>query len=238
MQELIRVTETPEGERVVSAKELYEFLGMDKSQWARWSKKNIEENDFAIENQDWQGFDLMSSSKNGAMTKDYALSLDFSKRLSMMARTEKGEQLRNYFIECEKALKENVKPKTQAELFLESAKMLVEQEQRLSQVETKLAQIEESRNVATQELLLAERSTESIPEETTRAKIRRIINQYCNAKNADQRSVWNVVYDRLYYRYGVNLRAIVKNKNESTLKVAERLGHLDKIYAICSYEFH
>ncbi len=128
------------------------------------------------------------------------------------------------------------KPKTQIELIIESALALQQHEQRLNQVEDKLAKLEESRNLATEQLLLAERSQEKLPEETTRVKIRRLVNQYCNAKNADQQSVWRVVYDRLYYRYGVSLRAVVKKNNENMLDVAERLGHLDKIFTICSNE--
>lgn len=130
----------------------------------------------------------------------------------------------------------NQKPKTQIELIIESALVLQQHEQRLNDVENKLAQLEESRNLAIQELLLAERSQEKLPEETTRVKIRRLVNQYCSAKNADQQSVWRVVYDRLYYRYGVSLRAVVKKNNENMLDVAERLGHLDKIFTICSNE--
>jgi prophage antirepressor-like protein len=124
----------------------------------------------------------------------------------------------------------------QAQSMIDAKKDIAEVKQEVLEVKSKLAQIEESRNLATQELLLAERSKESLPEETTRVKIRRLVNQYCNAKNADQRSVWYVVYDRLYYRYGISLRSIVKKNNENMLDVAERLGHLDKIFAICSNE--
>jgi paraquat-inducible protein B len=46
---------------------------------------------------------------NGNETKDFSLTLDFAKRLAMMTRTEKGEQARQYFIECEKQLKEQNK---------------------------------------------------------------------------------------------------------------------------------
>jgi prophage antirepressor-like protein len=162
-------------------------------------------------------------------------------RLVLKSKKKEAEKFESWV--CDEVLpairktgKYESKPKTQIELIIESAIALQQQEQRLAQVENKLAQLEASRNVATQELLLAERSTQALPEETTRVKIRRLINQYCTAKNADQRSVWHVVYDRLYYRYGVSLRAIVKSKNENTLDVAERLGHLDKIFAICSNE--
>jgi phage anti-repressor protein len=86
----------------VSAKELHSGLELDKSQWSRWSKKNIVNNDFFLENKDWVGFDIMS---NGNETRDFAISLDFAKHLAMMARTENAHNYRNYFIKCEEELK-------------------------------------------------------------------------------------------------------------------------------------
>lgn len=99
--ELIRISEQ-NGKQAVSARELYEFLGFNKAHWNRWYNKNIVENQFALEYDDYEGFTLMV---NGNETQDFALSIDFSKKISMMARTEKGEQARKYFIECEKKLK-------------------------------------------------------------------------------------------------------------------------------------
>ncbi|GEM_PF-2893330 len=80
----------------VSARNLYDFLGFNPSQWSRWYKKNIENNPFAIENIDYVGFDIMS---NGNITRDFSLTVDFSERISMMAKTEKGEEIRVYFQE-------------------------------------------------------------------------------------------------------------------------------------------
>ena len=40
MEELIKVTEK-NGEQLVSARELYEFLELDKSNWSRWAKKTL-----------------------------------------------------------------------------------------------------------------------------------------------------------------------------------------------------
>lgn len=39
---------------------------------------------------------------NGNKITDYVLSIDFAKRIAMMARTEKGEEVRRYFLACEK----------------------------------------------------------------------------------------------------------------------------------------
>jgi anti-repressor protein len=112
--ELIKINTTDKGTQAVNAKELYEFLGFDMSNWKRWYSKNIINNQFAIENEDWMGFVIMTS---GNETKDFALSIDFAKKLAMMSRTEKGEQARKYFIECEKTAKQAPKQLTRAEIL-------------------------------------------------------------------------------------------------------------------------
>jgi phage anti-repressor protein len=85
--------------QTVSAKVLYDFLEYDKSQWSRWYRKNIEEDSFFSEGTDYIPLDIMS---NGNETKDFQLTIEMAKELSMMARTEKGKQARQYFIELEK----------------------------------------------------------------------------------------------------------------------------------------
>lgn len=132
MNELIKIVEN-NGKQAVSARELYEKLGFDLSQWSRWYKKNIAENKFAIQGQDYIQLDIMSR------TLDFALSIDFAKRLAMMARTETGEQIRNYFIEVEKR---TTKPLTQLDILAQSVQILQAQEKRLTQVEDKVALIE------------------------------------------------------------------------------------------------
>ena len=118
MNELIPLqSQTIDGNAVetVSARELYEALGLDKSHWSRWTKKNILNNQFAVENSDYVGFAIVV---NGNETTDYALVIDFAKKLAMQVKTMQGEQVRQYFIECEKKLKENqakLAPKTYAE---------------------------------------------------------------------------------------------------------------------------
>lgn len=103
--ELLPINEN-NGQRAVNARDLYLFLGYDKSQWARWYTKNIINNDYAEEGVDYQTFDIVS---NGNATKEFALSIDFAKELSMLARNERGKQARRYFISCEKAAREFAK---------------------------------------------------------------------------------------------------------------------------------
>ena len=87
----------------VSAREMYDTLGLDKSHWSRWSKSNIVDNPFALENVDYVGFAIVV---NGNETTDFALTIDLAKKLAMQVRTHKGEMVRDYFLTCEKKLKE------------------------------------------------------------------------------------------------------------------------------------
>ncbi|MFN7931543.1 MAG: phage antirepressor KilAC domain-containing protein [Blastocatellia bacterium] len=91
------------GKACVSAREMYEALGLDKSNWMRWYVKNIQDNPFALAGVDYEGFVIKT---NGNESRDFALSLDFAKRLAMMVRTSKGEEVRSYFLECERLAQE------------------------------------------------------------------------------------------------------------------------------------
>ena len=102
MKELIKV-ENKQGKQIVSARDLYIGLGLNRSEWSRWYKRNIEKNEFFKENIDWVGF-ITTPNRGGKPTQDFAITLDFAKHIAMMARTEKSHEYRNYFIECEQRL--------------------------------------------------------------------------------------------------------------------------------------
>ena len=116
MKELIKISEQ-NGQQVVSAKELYQKLGYDMSNYKRWYEKNIINNDFAVKNEDYTELVIKTRSK------EFALTLEFSKKLSMLARTKKGERVRNYFIEVEK----KVQNLTVSQSPLQLLKMAVEE---------------------------------------------------------------------------------------------------------------
>jgi phage anti-repressor protein len=136
MNELIKIVERG-GKKAVSARELYEFLGLDSSQWSRWYQKNILNNKFAIENEDFFELDIMSRSK------DFALSIEFSKKLSMMARTEQGEKARQYFIECEKELVNNKMALSEAQIILQTLQHVQVQSKAIESHEERIKAIEQ-----------------------------------------------------------------------------------------------
>ncbi|WP_162387716.1 Rha family transcriptional regulator [Spirosoma endbachense] len=116
------------------------------------------------------------------------------------------------------------------------ADYLRQHDQRIADLEQQLKQMLDSQQQAARSLLDVPRSTEPLPIETTRIKIQRIVNGYCRVNNLKQQDIWRRVYDRLYYLYHVNIRAHKRSERESWLDVAERSGHIEKIYAIVSAE--
>lgn len=102
MKELIKITEK-DGKKAVNARELHAFLE-SKQEFANWIKGRIEKYGF-VENQDFESFDNVVKRETGAtVRKEYDLSIDMAKELSMVENNEKGRLARKYFIECEKAV--------------------------------------------------------------------------------------------------------------------------------------
>jgi len=85
----------------VSARELYLGLGLAAQHWSAWSKTNIEQNEFFLQGVDFIQLPTMGSASSPNPPKDYAISIDFAKHISMMAKTSKGHEYRNYFLELE-----------------------------------------------------------------------------------------------------------------------------------------
>lgn len=87
--------------QTVSARELHEALGV-ASRFSRWFETNKE---MFVEGEDYNKCTLSTFVNNGAVREleDYNISVLMAKHLSMMSRTEKGKEIRNYLIDLEKA---------------------------------------------------------------------------------------------------------------------------------------
>lgn len=124
MNDLIKIEKNKEGVETINARDLYEFLEV-KSDFKNWIKNYIKDFDFK-ENQDFISFGKnLPKPKGGRPSKEYHISINMAKELSMLQRTEKGKQAREYFIACENKLKEIIQPKTAlefAELFVAAEK--------------------------------------------------------------------------------------------------------------------
>lgn len=106
MKELIKISEQ-NGRNAVSARELHLFLEV-KEKFTEWIKRMFEYG--FTQNADYQSLSDFSEKPNGGRPSiDYALSIDCAKEISMLQRSDKGKEARQYFLECEKKLK-NLQP--------------------------------------------------------------------------------------------------------------------------------
>nr|DAV13801.1 MAG TPA: antirepressor protein [Caudoviricetes sp.] len=100
MNELIKITEY-KGNQAVSARDLHKFLEITE-RFSSWFERMLQYG--FVENIDYQGCEFFNALANQTLT-DYALTLDCAKEISMIQRSKKGKEAREYFIECEKQLR-------------------------------------------------------------------------------------------------------------------------------------
>lgn len=136
---------------MTTARKLYDFLELGAGQFARWAKTNIENNEFYEEGTDWVGFDIVS---NGNRCKDYKITTDFAKHLSMESHSSKGKIARQYFVTVEDKAKEmainrsKLSPQMQMFYAIADVQARVELEQKkqaeqISKVETTVSNMKE-----------------------------------------------------------------------------------------------
>lgn len=91
--------------QTVDARHLHAFLKVGKV-FGAWINERIEQYEFA-ENVDFVVFsETGNNPQGGRPSKEYALSLDMAKELSMVERNDRGKRARQYFIQCERRAKD------------------------------------------------------------------------------------------------------------------------------------
>jgi anti-repressor protein len=90
--------------KTVDARDLHKFLG-SKQQFSNWIRKRINEYGF-VEGVDYLINKIIYQVKSGAKYRlEYLITIDMAKELGMVEKTEKGREVRRYFIDCEKTMR-------------------------------------------------------------------------------------------------------------------------------------
>lgn len=147
--ELIKIAKDEQGNSVVSGRELHEFLEVN-TQYTKWFNRMAEygftENvDFAVIVKN-----VYDEKVFGGVRKitDHAMTLNMAKEISMIQRTDKGKQARQYFIEVEKAFKEQYRlPQTPEEKLALTMEVTTRINKRLGKVEEKIIEIENKQEI-------------------------------------------------------------------------------------------
>ena len=146
MNELIKVTQDENGNSVVSGRDLHEFLGV-QTKYTQWFERMVSYG--FTENVDFIGFSQKREKPtDGRPAIDHALTLDMAKEISMIQRTEKGKQARQYFIEVEKAFKEQYRlPQTPEEKLALTMEVTTRLNKRIGKIEEDLEDIKNKQEI-------------------------------------------------------------------------------------------
>ncbi|CAI3512571.1 antA/AntB antirepressor family protein [Enterococcus cecorum] len=146
--ELIKIRTNENGEQLVSGRELHEFLEVNEK-YTQWFKRMVEYG--FTENVDFIGLSEKSEKLGGRPRVDHAMTLDMAKEISMIQRTEKGKQARQYFIDVEKQYKETQKrlPNTREAIQQLLLQGVEEVNQRVDDMEERLSNVEENAKLDT-----------------------------------------------------------------------------------------
>lgn len=202
---------------MTTARALYSFLEMPSQNFARWAKTNIESNEFYEENKDWWGFFTM---KNGNECKDYRLTTDFAKHLSMESHSSKGKIARQYFVHVEDGMKElasrfqNMSPELRAVLVVD---------QRVTRVEKKADTLEERFNDFEQNLPLLPEDADDVSKEVKKRVVEILGGKDSNAyhdKSLSQK-VFMDAYRNLKSNFDVSsYKAIKRSRRDMAVQIA------------------
>lgn len=207
---------------MTTARALYNFLQLRPGNFARWCKSNIVENQFAEEGTDYLRFFIDEETPTGGkiQREDYRLTASFAKKLSMMAKSEKGEQARKYFVGVEDGMKElaarfkNMSPELRAVLVVD---------QRVTRVEKKADTLEERFNNFEQNLPLLPEDADDVSKEVKKRVVEVLGGKDSNAyhdKSLSQK-VFIDAYRNLKGNFDVSsYKAIKRNRRDMAVQIA------------------
>ena len=225
--ELIRIEKRNGKDFVSSLKEIYLDAGMDSSNWTRWCAKNIEENKFFSENEDYQLFVIKT---NGRDSKDFVCTIDMAKHLVMQMATDKAFAYRQYLIDFENKNKVKL-PATYKEALLALVAAEEEKEQLALTISKQQTLIEHKTEIIT-----------GLTDEVDVFKKKDIINRIIKNSGSLYRERYNEIYSAFKNTYHIDLPVRSKSYNAkqtkkkdqlSVISYAEKFGHIDQMYKVC-----
>lgn len=229
MTELVKV-EVKNGEQLISARELHEFLEVkrDFSTWIkdRINKYGFEEGvDFVVMWSDPKTGDAVefNGNVNSMVAKgfntNYILKISMAKELSMVENNDKGSIARKYFIECERKLKEVTVDSYMIEDRVERAKKWIE-EQELHQLELK----EKDTKIEQQQVKIAEvkDTVNKITEGVDVALLAKTTTDYVKKLVIRSGKKYSAVYNDIYELLGRRLNIDINVRHSNFCKAEEK----------------
>ncbi|KAL3949366.1 toxin Bro [Lactobacillus hilgardii] len=144
MNELIKTFKQNDGSVAVDGRDLHDFLEVE-TPYRIWIQRMIEYG--FTENFDFAGFEQKSTKPQGGRPQvNHALTLDMAKELSMIQRTDRGKQARQYFIAMEKRAKAKQQlPQTPEEKIMLLLQNANEDNKKINQIDNRVKDLEHNK---------------------------------------------------------------------------------------------
>lgn len=113
-------------QQAVSARELHDFLGITE-RFSSWFDRMLAYG--FSESSDFEKCKTFNASNREL--EDYFISVDMAKEISMIQRSDKGKQARQYFLECERKLKGQTVTPAIPQSFAEALQLAADQAKQL-----------------------------------------------------------------------------------------------------------
>lgn len=113
-------------QQAVSARELHDFLEMTE-RFSSWFDRMLAYG--FSESSDFEKCKTFNASNREL--EDYFISIDMAKEISMIQRSDKGKQARQYFLECERKLKNQTVTPAIPQSFAEALQLAADQAKQL-----------------------------------------------------------------------------------------------------------
>lgn len=211
---------------MTTARKLYEFLGMDKSNYSRWVRNNVTENQFAEENIDYLRFVFNDETPTGGIVdrEDFKLTSRFAKKLSMMQKNERGEEARDYFTHVEEKAKEMAINRSQLSPQMQMLMGMVETQAR-QELEQK-RQAEQLNRIEEKQNMLAETFRKPSDKEDFKAWCKKCISRITKSpmfglelsESDKYKLAWSESYERLNKERPCRLKQRVKTAQGDALQ--------------------
>jgi len=205
-----------------NAEDLHSWLKV-QTRFNDWINKRIQEYDF-LEGKDYFIFTQISV-KKGRPKRDYMITVDMAKELSMVERTPQGRKSRQYFIKVEKQYKRFLKMRTAPERIPHRRENLMHNKAFNEAVEKYVKYVEGKsslpsryymlfNNMVNHALFEFPKKLKDIPDKLSIAQL--------NFSNTAKQVVANEIEKRL--KVGEDYETIKKACKERVLKVADAIG--------------
>lgn len=210
---------------MTTARKLYDFLELSPSNYSKWCKTNIVDNEFAEENVDYWAFVLNDERNfNPKPTTDYKLTAHFAKKLSQKGNGAKAELAREYFTRVEEKTKETAINRSQLSPQMQMLMGMVETQAR-QELEQK-RQAEQLNRIEEKQTLLTETFRKSADREDFKTWCKKCIGRIAESPNfafgiskAQKYALaWNESYERLNEERPCRLKQRVKTAQGEALQ--------------------